>query len=238
VLEATESEAAAILRNYPGLIDVMFNLPYFHGDLPAPETPDGLFAFFADSHYLQVPYTAWSLFDIWKRGYYLESGILLRSLLEILVQLRYFHTRADQLESHLHPERSSVRFATMFDAVAPEYYRKYYGLLLSSFAHGKGGQMYFRYDRSDPTNHRIRMGNEYVRDHMSWVLNQLLALVFGFLNLFPGFFPANTLGSNAAIESDRQDALRWLENAMRAHRTGFPQSEPWYEILDRIIRQS
>jgi hypothetical protein len=236
VLQTTEVEASAFLRNYPGAMDLMFNLSYFWGELPPPDTPRGLFAFFASSNYLQAPYTAWALFDIWKRGYYLESSILLRNLLEVLVQLRYFHRHPDRLEAHLHPERASVRFADMFEDVAPGYYRKYYGQLLSAFAHGKGGQLYFRYDHADPNNRRIRMGCEYDRDHMSWVINQLGPLLFGFLSFFPIFFPANTVASDDTISYDLADAIRWLESGMRVHRTGFSQSEPWYQVLDRLIR--
>jgi hypothetical protein len=124
VLGQTEAEAEAIVRNYPGIIDTMLNFPYYWGELPAPETEEGLFSLFASSHFLQIPYTAWSLFDIWRRGYYLESSILLRSLLEILIQLRYFQCRPSVLEAHLHPEKGNVQFKTMFETIAPGYYKK------------------------------------------------------------------------------------------------------------------
>lgn len=239
-----ESEAAvaalidhhwgALSRNYPNLIDTFLKLPYFV-EAKAANTDVEAVQFFARTHYMQAPYTFWTLYSMWRQGHYLESTILLRYLLEVVVQLRYFQRYPDQLIVHMTPKRG-VRFRTMFEEFAPGFYEYYYGNLLSTFAHGKTGPLYFRIDRSQPGEDRVRMGCEYDEEAASMVMNQTLALLFSFLNLFAVYFPDNSLAQDAEVQAEVVDAIGWLENVMAANKSGFPATSDWYQHIDRLTR--
>lgn len=231
-----DGHLGALTRNYPQLIDTLLKLAYFV-KTDEVNTPSGDFHFFAHTHYLQAPYTFWSLFAIWRKGHYLESAILVRYLLEVVVQLRYFRKFPDQLAVHMTPKRG-VQLRKMFDEFSPGFYEYYYGNLLSTIAHGKSGPLYFRLDHSQPGLVRIRKGCEYNEDAASMVMNQTLALLFSFLNLFGLYFPDNSLSSDTALQADVSGAIEWLENTMAAHSSGFPATTEWYGHVDRLTRQS
>ena len=107
---------------YPPAIDAVFHVCYARGTGPDPNSPEGLFHWFAATHYLQAPYTLTVIFDLWKTGYYFEGVVLLRAVVENLVQLRYFQRYPDKLHAHL-LNKTRVQFKEMFEAFAPGYYR-------------------------------------------------------------------------------------------------------------------
>lgn len=233
VAEFIDEHWGALSRNYPELMDTLIKLSYFmEDDAGSPHSND--FLFFARTHYLQAPYTFWSLFTLWRKGHYLESSILVRYLLEVVVQLRYFQRYPAQLVVHMTPKRG-IKLRTMFDEFSPGFYEYYYGNLLSSIAHGKSGPLYFRLDHSQPEV-RIRMGCEYDEDAASMVMNQTLVLLFSFFNLFELYFTKNSLSSDLKMQADVADAKRWLENAMKAHKNSFPATVEWYDHVDKLTR--
>jgi hypothetical protein len=235
VAAATDQLLDVVVRNYRGLIDVLLNLPYFWGQPEDTETTEGSFRAYARGHYLQAPYTLWTTFSIGRSGHYLEATVLLRYLLEVVIQLRFFQRYPEELAAQFTPGRG-IRFLRMFDEFAPGYYKEYYGNVFSALAHGKTGPFLFRYERQETGAHRIRMGCEYDHDSATMVMNHVLVLTFSFFNLFQLYFPGNTLASNSEIAADVSDNIRWLESLMLAHKTGFPSSLSWYEHMDKIVR--
>jgi hypothetical protein len=153
----------------------------------------------------------------------------------VVVQLRYFHHYPNQLAMHMTPKRG-VKFRTMFEEFSPGFYEYYYGNLLSTFAHGKIGPLYFRIDRSRPGKERVRMGCEYNEEAASMVMNHTLVLLFSFFNLFGLYFPNNSLAQDIEMQADVEAAINWLENAMAAHKSGFPVTVDWYQHIDRLVR--
>ena len=234
VAEFIDYQWGALSRNYPELIDLLLKLPYFVG----PEEPvveGNAFQFFARTHYLQAPYTLWSLFTIWRQGHYLESTILVRYLLEVVVQLRYFQANPGKLVEHMTPGRG-IRFRTMFESLSPGFYNYFYGNLLSTLAHGKTGPFLFRFDHSQPGGSRLRMGCEYDEEAASMVMNQTLVLLFSFFNLFGLYFPKNCLAGDIEAQAKVDDAIAWLEHAMAEHKRNFPVTLEWYKHVDRFVR--
>jgi hypothetical protein len=192
--ERSQEEFAAKLAGlaewYPRSVDALLKMNYYRGKLSPPGTDRGRFEFFASSHYEQIPYTLWAVYDLMSRGFYLEASILVRSLLEILIQLRYF----DACPAALPPDISGikdrskrVRFKTMFDSLAPGFYERYYGNLYSGIAHGKGWQMLFRF-RSANDQFSVVYGNSYDEEKATFVANSALPLILGFLLRFTTAF--------------------------------------------------
>ena len=96
--------------------------------------------FYYNLYHISLTYKA--VYNLIHQGYYTESAILLRSVVESLVKMKYLHKQNDidlvDTASAGHygykGKRFKVKFKTMFDIVAPglyEYYR-----LLCDMAHG------------------------------------------------------------------------------------------------------
>lgn len=236
VANLTTSRVSGAVRNFPGLIDILLDLPHFFGDLETENAERSLFDFFVRSHYFQMPYTFRVMFDLWLKGYYFECMLLFRSILEIFVQLRYFQVHPEQLEGHLKATKP-VTFRAMFDSFADGYYTSHYGPLLSPISHGKTGHLAFRFGIFGDDPYRVRVGCEFDETLAAFVLNQLDALLFGYLNLFSSFFPNNTLSSDPRLHADWLDAKQWLERGMRQHEEGFPDSREWRTLMNQLVYQ-
>ena len=95
-------------------------------------------------HYHTIPYTFKAAFDLWRFGYYTESSILLRTVVEKYVKLRYLNKQKSvdliKLSSAGHLGINGEKFSqkhkyrTMFDVVAPKLYKDYQ--YLCELSHG------------------------------------------------------------------------------------------------------
>jgi len=216
-------------------LDVLLRFPSFCGGSSTPD--DDWFPWWCSMQYCAVGHSTASLFDLWQRGFYVEATVLLRHVLEVFIQVRYFHGHRSELRNHLTSteRKNRVRFKTMFELFAPGYYDQYYGLLLSGVAHGGLPSTTMRLDLSKGQQATAILGNAYNEKYATWVLNQLTAVLFGLLKLFPEFFPqypdlVDTESSQARIAS-----LQWLSQVMSSHRQGQPRSASWYESIEKLV---
>lgn len=225
----TEREIAGAAQHIPAAIDVLLQLPRFAGaDTSARDNQ--AFRFWAINVYANAAHTSWALYDLWRGGLYYESTILLRNLTEAVVQLRYFESRMSEVLLLLDEKAvKKFRFKTMFEAVAPGYYAKWYGLM-SSIAHARMGATVFRTD-----NMRIGLGAGYNEFLASVVLNQFDPILLGLLRLFPHHFPAYANTVEPAVEASRIAEMAWLESAFEAQVRQFPRSSDWASLVRPII---
>ena len=180
--EQTSQRVRGVSLNMPSVLDALFQLSYMHR-LKPDET-----GFLSWAHHMLVgaPYTAADLYALWLRGSYLEAVILLRHLVEILVQLRFYRENRETFLSHIrwdmqrrgvappptgpHPQRPKLK--TMFDKVAPGFYEPHYGQQLSSTAHaGMNATLYRSELTPDPEPvHQHIPGAHYQERNASYQL--------------------------------------------------------------------
>lgn len=235
-LDYTRSLFSGLTEQYPIMVDVLFKLPYYTGELDTIETPMGIFQSHCYRCYLQAPYTFWSVYSLWEKGYYLESFILFRNLLEMFIQLRYFQKYPEKTQGHMNqalPENKKHRiaFITMFNEFAPGFYKDVYGPVLSGFAHGTTPGLIFRVESS--SNLTVVMGNVFDDYKATFALNHILVLLFGYLNLFEFFFPKNALSKESLPALDASKT--WLEHSMASHQKVNPNANSFYEHFNKII---
>jgi hypothetical protein len=240
LLQAALATEAVTRRKLPmerhlKALDVLLRLPSFCGGSPTPD--DDWFPWWCYTQYCAVGHSAASLFDLWQRGFYVEATVLLRRVLEVFIQVRYFHGHRSELRPHLTSKtrKERVLFKTMFETFAPGYYHHHYGEMLSGVAHGGLPSTTMRLDLSKGQQATVIPDTTYNERLATWVLNQLTPVLFGLLKLFPEFFPqysdlVDTESSQARIAS-----LQRLSEVMSSHRQGQRQSAPWYESIEKLV---
>ena len=227
----TKSYLKGIDENVPNTIDLIFKLSYFIGETADPESDIGATQSICRIQYLQSPYSLWSIFKLYEEGYYLEAQVLYRHVLEAFIQSRYFHKHPSKLIDHIKGTKR-VNFSVMFNEFSPGYYKLYYKKFISEAVHGLAIKDIYRVDRK---NSRTILGLEFSEDLASTIINQLVPLLYGFLNGFPVFFPQNNLIENPAINKAFVDSKNWLEYAIDSHTKSNPHSVIWINHMKELI---
>ncbi len=226
---ATEREVAGAAEHVPKAIDVLLEIPRF-ARADTSISDEQTFRWWAIAIYVNAGHTSWALYDLWRSGLYYESTILLRNLMEALVQLRYFEGRMSEVRQLLDPATSRrFRFKDMFEAVAPGYHDKWYGYL-SSAAHARIAATVFRLEPS-----RAAVGAQHNEFHSSAVMNQFDPVLLGLLRLFPHHFPGYPSAVDAALEARRVEEMTWLQSAFDAQVRQFPRSQDWANLVRPLI---
>ena len=125
-------------------IDVLCKLPYFIGEKLEPKDAAKSVRSLCYVHYVQAPYTFRSLLTLYQQGYYLEAIVLYRHLLEVFVQLRYFHDHPEEYTAHI-LNSPRVSFKKMFESFSSGFYASHYSRQYSEAAHGIIQKSYFRF---------------------------------------------------------------------------------------------
>jgi hypothetical protein len=226
----TEREIAGAAEHIPKSIDVLLELPRFARGGPSDSRDEVIFRWWALNVYVNAGHTSWALYELWRSGLYLEATILLRNLVEGLVQLRYFESRFPEMLVMLEvaPGRRP-KFKEMFDAVAPGYHDKWYGLL-SNIAHARVGAAIFRVDEA-----RVAVGSRYDENLTSVVMNQFDPVILGLLRSFPRHFPGYVTSADHELESRRTAQVEWLQRAFDRQMEQFPRSKEWADVVRPLI---
>lgn len=217
--------------NIPKALDVLLRLPYLVRAEGAPED-EKEFRWWAFNAYLNAGHTAWTVFDLCFAGLYYESSLLLRNLLEVMVQLRYFESRKANVRDMLDPETErNVSLTRMFRTVAPGLEDRGWGLL-SNAAHGRLAASVFRINWEQT---HAAVGAGYDERLSTFVLNQFDPLMYGFLSLFPAHFPEYARLADAQTEMLRREAMAWLKLAADAHVQAHPRAAEWQRMMRTLV---
>jgi len=206
----------------PLTVEELLRLQYHEGPLEDPSTPRGAVQSFCHSQYAQVPYTVLSARDLWRRGHYLEATLLVRHLLEVFVQMRYFHKHPANMTQHWTAQtpKDLTPFRLMFEDLVPDSYRTFYSLL-SKLVHG-GGTVVFRREtvEIDPAtglpSYRTLVGSKFDETSAGYIYVYLLSLILGILNHYPLFFPLNEIEQHPELASDLKATQDWLKSLFGA----------------------
>jgi hypothetical protein len=164
-----------------------------------------------------------------ERGFYLESALLVRHILEVFVQLRFFNKYKEKLNEYVLKKRR-ITFKTMFDEFNPELYSKMY-FALSEAAHGNFGSAVYRTTYKSATEGTIIMGSIYNEMFSNYILNQLIPLIYGTLNFIPVFFHQYRDLVPNDIESNREASILELKKMMDSP----PKSEEFLKDIKPLI---
>lgn len=216
----TESETVSNShRRHPGwfkyydeLLNCIFQVAYFVGEEKDIDSDDGNYMAFAHNQLLKLPYSIRAISLLTERGFYLESAQIVRHILEVFVQLRYFNKYRDKLNKYV-LKKQRIQLKTMFCEFNPELYSKMY-FALSEAAHGNFGSSIYRTSYKSVTEGTAIMGSVYNEMFSNYILNQIIPLAYGILNFIPVFFRYYKDLAPAKIELDRQSILEILKKMM------------------------
>lgn len=230
--QAFSQQLARWEKIFDDLLDVMLQFPYYFGELSDVKTDIGVFESFAHEHYILAPYTFWCVNDLCRKGHYAEAMVLLRRLLEVFIQLRYFFGHPEQLNPHriATTAKNRVPFITMFDEFSPDYYHRFYGRMLSGMAHGGISGRYFRMKDGN-----VILGSQFDQKSAGFVVNWTAILALGFFNYVIKFFPKNTLSSAAPFDERRLNVVGVLGKLFKDNRVQFPEQSEWLDHMDRFV---
>jgi hypothetical protein len=216
----------------PIAIDALLKLPHF---IATSESDLTGFRWWANSLYASTGHTAGALFSLWLKGFYLEATVLLRHEVEVLVQLRYFGERRDELVNHL-TRKLEVNFRKMFNTCAPGFHDPWYGMLAGA-AHGGVAATILRMGMVT-VQRQWTPGCHFDEARASMLLNQLAPTLLGFLNLFPKHFPECVDLMPRGVREQHKAAVQWLEKVVEANLQQFPQQKSWLLPMLRLAEYS
>lgn len=226
----TRKTLQGIRDNIPDIINLLCKSAYFFGELDDVNTSRGYHQSMCCTHYFQIPYSFWVLYDLYEKGHYLEANIIIRHLVEAFIQIKYFNKYPERVEKQF----IRKNFKAMFDEFAPGYYEDYYHLLCDA-AHGVLFKDLCRVDRKVKPEGRVRMGCEFNVFFATAVINCCVVLLYGFLNIYEVVFPKSTINNDELVYQLLQDRKAWLMSAMESHRKKNPKTEDWYEYFFKMI---
>jgi hypothetical protein len=225
----------------PLALNVLLQLNYFTGNCPDIKTDNGQFHSYCWHQYVNSPYSFRGCYMLWERGYYLEAGIIFRSLIERFIQIRYLHKNKNlvgQVWVGIKPNAAKVEritFKGMFESIAPGYYEAWYGKLLSGFAHSKLAANIFRIKRSSPTDGKVVMVPSF-DERGTMIINNVIPLLFGYLKFFPTLFPAGFKTIPNKLLAEYNESVDYLQGFMDGFKIKFPKSLQWFKYMDKIIK--
>lgn len=115
---------------------------------------DSYFRFFAFTHYNTVCYTLMAAYNLLLTGYYSQSAILLRNIIETFVRLRYIKLKREKeyirnawsgdnfTKINENKKKHIIKYKEIFDSISPEMYEPYIGL--SKHSHGNINAISFK----------------------------------------------------------------------------------------------
>jgi uncharacterized protein DUF5677 len=171
------------------------------------------------------------------RGYYLESQILDRSLIEILVKLRYFHKHPDKLvgfQSIAAKRKNGITWKEMFDEVLPGYYVDEYGWSMSYVAHGGVGANVYRTERDAAGNGFGDAGVCYKEFWAGASINQKTVFMLGFLRTYRNIFPEAIGLLSSELRSELSAVEDFLERCVKEHIASKGGSNDWHKAAEPI----
>lgn len=163
-------------------------------------------------------------------GYYFEGQVLLRTLVEILVKLRYFDKHpeeVDELPSLAAGKKGSITWRRMFDDVWPGYYDEYSNL--SYEAHGGVGANVYKLEHDANGGRALIMGLKYSEFWASAFINQVTPLLLGYLRAFVTIFGTDWLTEE--LHREYAFCVKTLTEAIRAHIERYGRND-WHDRVE------
>lgn len=182
-------------------------------------------------------FTFRAAFLLSNRGYYLESQILDRALIELLVKLRYFHKHPDEMEgfqSIATKKKATITWKKMFEEVLPGYYADEYSWSLSYVAHGGVGANAYRMEKDHAGNRSADLGVSYKELWAGASINQKTAFMLGYLRTYLKIFPEVVDSLNPGLRAELSAVEDFLERSLKEHIALKGGPNEWHQSVDGI----
>lgn len=219
------------------LISYLFNIQHFCNEGTNPEAEDSYFQTIAYSSYMRLPYTLHCAQNHWINGYYLESFILLRHIIEGFASLRYFEKNKNLVKAHVLKAKSKdrIKFIDMFESVSKGFYKVFYARFYSDFTHGGIAAMGTRIRYTSQTDGKVFMGCKFDNNYSDWILDHLLTFSYGYLNYSKVFFPTMFSRMPTKLKKEINFKLFDILNILNMPKDHRKTQEIWNNIVKPFV---
>lgn len=221
-------------------IDILLELCYC--DCVLPEDQDSneyRFIVFALDTYYEAPLSFRSCCVLMEKGLYPDSLNCCRSLLENLVKYKYLLDHKDQIIPYETDGKDSkgqkVTIKRAWEYVAGKDSQKTTYHFLSKFEHKNFGSSLPRLNASFNSAKTFSLLPVFNKTLAEVVINNLLFLLFGYINLAERFFPYQKQLQHADFFENYTDIKTFLDEQIQKKKIDFPQSMAWCEVMEKII---
>ncbi len=173
---------------------------------------DNAFRCFAFYHYDRIFYTFKSCYNLLISGYYTDASILLRSIVETFVRLKFIEKEktTDLIMKALSgKERFPYSYKQQFDAISLGYYEFY--RLLCNMAHGGMASHILKVTPNSETKEMIPdNGIIFKANQASFITNQFVIYLLGHLNFLYYVFDEIPVKMPNEYKIKLAETIKWL----------------------------
>ncbi len=199
--------------------------------------------FYYNLYHISLTYKA--VYNLIHQGYYTESAILLRSILESLVKMKYLYKQKDidlvntAFAGHYgyYGKKFKVKYITMFDSVAPGLYESY--RLLCDMAHGSFAAHSLKIDKLDYKQKKIILDDGLIfrLKGSTYVINQFSVYLFAHVKFMMLIFPEIEKNMTKPYAIKYYKTISKFE-AMMKNFSENEQNKKWYGIVKQLLNNN
>lgn len=188
-------------------------------------------------YHISLTYKA--AYNLVHQGYYTESAILLRSIMESLVKMKYLHKQKDldlvntAVAGHYgyNGKKFKIRYETMFDDVSPGLYEHY--RMLCGMAHGSVAAYTLKIDTRDAQKIILDNGLVFKLNASSYIINQFSVYLFAHIKFMMLIFPEieKNMTKHYAIKYNK--TISKFEAVMKTFSE--KDTTKWYDIVKLLF---
>ena len=190
-------------------------------------------------YHISLTYKA--VYNLIHQGYYTESSILLRSIVENLVRMKYLNKQNDidlvetSFAGHYgyKGKKFKVQYKTMFDSVAPGLYKFY--RMLCDMAHGSFAAHLLKIAERDYEQKTITLddGLIFKLHESSYVVNQFAVYLFAHIKFMLLIFPEIEENVIEPYTSKYYKTISKFEAVMKDFSES-EQNKEWYNTVKQL----
>lgn len=191
------------------------------------------FTFYAWTVVIEAPADARSAFILYERGYYLQANILIRTLLEKAIVLRYVIDDKSRAVDALLPNKRIIK-SDAFKATSPNLYKSYG--VLSGMVHGDVTAILPRWVDHQSREKGIRQAATWSEFSASYSLNLLTQILSIHLKLYRHIY-AKVIADHAPhLAAILNNAIAHVTSAEDAHKRerNRPGTDAHYEAINAV----
>ncbi len=241
---ATTARLAGLERELPKILDTFFLLMYATGEQDKANPDRMAFHSLAWNTFLEVPYTIRCCYLNAALGYYGQSLILLRHLLEATAKVEYARKNNGLSEriwaapGDAGGDLKPLSISSIFAGIGrTELYNTIYGTL-STMTHGGATIGMFRLQREAGEVTQVRQAMAYDEFHGTYVMNMLLTIALALMYRFPLCFPKGWEKADEETRKSYDASLLWLEQCRDSLLKVNPKFQNTIDRFGELIQKS
>lgn len=231
----TQNQLSGLYDFMPSFYNSFMKLPFYNGiskdetDINIIKIQD-LFQFFI----YDFPFKVRNILNLMEIGSYVDATILFRSVIENFIIYKYYILNNDGNGLSRYMLRQSKRsIKDIFESVIPGYYDTIYAELCK-FTHND--PLILAIFRSNVKKGSLKTNiNNINLDWFSYVINQLLPVIIGVLNLYKYAYPQNKITDDENLIKELNFVVEFIINDIEDRKNSCPLQKEMINYYNKII---